>query len=138
LQTVVYNNLPIKLFVWNNNGYLSIRTTQTKFFEGRFIGTDEQCGISFPEVKKIADAYGIPYSKAASLVELDKLLPQALTVEGPVLFEVIAPPDQPIIPAVSSGKRADGTMISKPLEDMAPFLDRNEFRREMIVQPVKE
>lgn len=138
LQTVVHNKLPIKLFVWNNNGYLSIRTTQSKFFDGRFIGTDSASGVSFPDLNKIADAYGIPYLKAATLAELDSVLPQALATDGPVLFEVIAPANQQIVPAVSSVKRADGTMLSKPLEDMFPFLEREEFLREMIVKPIQE
>ncbi|HEX9972772.1 MAG TPA: thiamine pyrophosphate-dependent enzyme, partial [bacterium] len=65
LQTIVHHDLPIKIFVWNNNGYLSIRATQTKFFEGRLMGADPTSGVSFPSLRKIARAYGIKYFKAS-------------------------------------------------------------------------
>lgn len=138
LQTVVHYNLPLKLFVWNNNGYLSIRATQRKFFDGRAIGTEKESGISFPEVEKIALAYGIQYYCAKTVGELDEALQKTLDYNGPVLCEIICPENQEIIPAVSSLKREDGTMVSKPLEDMYPFLERAEFMEQMIVKPLEE
>lgn len=138
LQTIVQNKLPIKLFIWNNNGYLSIRTTQKKFFEGRIMGTEEATGISFPEAEKIAFAYGIPFFLATEVDELDKILEQVFAIPGPVLCEIICPEDQEVIPTVSSAKRADGTMVSKPIEDMYPFLDRDEFAQQMIIKPIDE
>ena len=138
LQTIVQNKLPIKLFIWNNNGYLSIRTTQKKFFEGRIMGTEEATGISFPEVEKIALAYGIPFFRAAEVNELDEVLDKVFAIEGPVLCEIICPEDQEVIPTVSSAKRSDGSMVSKPIEDMYPFLDRDEFLEQMIVKPIDE
>jgi len=138
LQTIVQYQLPIKIFVWNNNGYLSIRTTQTKFFEGRLMGTDSNCGISFPELKKIANAYGIKYYIAEKVADLNVVLPQVMDENTPVLCEIINPEMQEIIPTVSSMKRNDGTMVSKPIEDMYPFLDRDEFHSQMIVKPIEE
>jgi acetolactate synthase I/II/III large subunit len=138
LQTIVYLNLPIKIFVWNNNGYLSIRASQQKFFEGRFIGTDSSNGVSFPELEKIADAYGIKFNKVSNNSELKYTIEQVLNFKGPVLCEVIVPPDQAVIPVASSSQKTDGTIISKPLEDMFPFLDRKTFYSEMLVKPVKE
>lgn len=138
LQTIVQYQLPIKIFVWNNNGYLSIRATQTKFFDGRLMGTDSNCGISFPELKKIADAYGIKYYKAEKLEDLDVVLPQVMAENAPVLCEIMNPEMQEIIPTVSSVKRDDGTMVSKPIEDMYPFLAREEFEKEMINKPIEE
>lgn len=138
LQTIVQNKLPIKLFIWNNNGYLSIRTTQKKFFEGRIMGTEEATGISFPEIEKIAVAYSIPFFRAAEVNELDEVLDKVFAIKGPVLCEIICPEDQEVIPTVSSAKRADGTMVSKPTEDMYPFLDRDEFLEQMIVKPIDE
>ena len=114
LQTLVHHNIPIKLVVWNNNGYLSIRTTQKKFFSGREIGTDDESGVSFPETKKIALAYSIPYFSSKSIKTLQKTLLNAFKLEGPVIIEVFCPPMQEIIPTASSLKLADGRMISKP------------------------
>lgn len=138
LQTVVHNRLPVKLFVWNNDGYLSIRATQSKFFEGRFIGTDSTSGVSFPDTGKIAAAYGIKFFRVHSSEELVGTLDEVLAFEGPVICEVLCVRDQEIVPTVSSWKKPDGTMVSRPLEDMYPFLDRDEFRREMIVSPLPE
>ena len=136
LQTVKHYNLPIKLFVWNNNGYLSIRATQDKFFEGRRIGTDPTSGVSFPEVEKIAHAYDLPYLRINNVAELRKKLKQIISSEGPVVCEVICPESQEIIPAVSAVKNKDGSMTSKPIEDMYPYLDRNEFDDEMIIKSI--
>ncbi|RKZ38892.1 MAG: thiamine pyrophosphate-binding protein [Gammaproteobacteria bacterium] len=138
LQTIVHYNFPIKLFIWNNNGYLSIRATQRKFFNSRFIGTDPKSGVSFPNIEKLSIAYGIKYYKLELVEQLEQDIKQVLAYDGPVLCEVICPPDQEIIPAVSSLKKDDGTMVSKPLEDMYPFLPRDEFYENMIVEPVKE
>jgi acetolactate synthase-1/2/3 large subunit len=138
LQTIVYNKLPVKIFVWNNDGYLSIRATQSKFFEGRFIGTDKTSGVSFPDTERIAKAYGIRYFKISESSKLDETLENILACQEPVLCEVICLRDQEVVPTVSSYKKADGTLISKPLEDMYPFLDRAEFLSNMIVKPLSE
>lgn len=136
LQTIKHYNLPVKLIVWNNNGYLSIRATQNKFFDGRRIGTDPESGVSFPEVEKIANAYGLPYVKINNVSELKEKLSDVLTASGPVICEVICPENQEIIPAVSAVKNDDGSMTSKPIEDMYPFLERDEFLNEMIVKSI--
>ena len=138
LQTIKHYNLPIKIFVFNNNGYLSIRATQRKFFDGRFLGVDSKSGISFPDLKKIAKAYGIKFFQASKVDDLDGVLKQVLECNNPVICEIKCPNDQEIIPTVSSIKKPDGTMISKPLEDMYPFLSREEFLKEMIIRPIKE
>ena len=138
LQTIVHYKLPLKLFVWNNNGYLSIRATQKKFFEGREIGTDKNSGISFPEIKNIAKAYGIKYFLAREVSELDTVLKDVMDYTGPVICEIICPENQEIVPAVSSLKKDNGTMVSKPLEDMYPFLSREEFFKEMINKPLED
>lgn len=138
LQTVVHYDLPVKIFVWNNDGYLSIRASQSKFFEGRFIGTDKTSGVSFPEVEKIANAYGIKYFRVADSARLDGVLDEVIAYPKAVLCEVICLRDQEIVPTVASYRKEDGSMVSRPLEDMYPFLDREEFRREMIVKPLSE
>lgn len=138
LQTVVHYELPVKIFVWNNDGYLSIRASQSKFFESRFIGTDKTSGVSFPEVEKIANAYGIKYFRVAESAKLDGVLDEVLAYPKAVLCEVICLRDQEIVPTAASYRKEDGSMVSRPLEDMYPFLDRDEFRKEMIVKPVEE
>jgi len=136
LQTIKHYNLPVKVIVWNNNGYLSIRATQDKFFDNRRIGTDSKSGVSFPEVERIASAYELPYVKINNVAELREKLEDVIVTSGPVICEVICPENQEIIPAVGAVKNDDGSMTSKPIEDMYPFLDRDEFLNEMIVKPV--
>jgi len=138
LQTIVHYDLPIKTFVWNNDGYLSIRSSQSKFFEGRFIGTDKTSGVSFPDTEKIANAYGIKYFRAADSASLDDVIEEVLNYPKAVICEVMCLRYQEIVPTVSSYKKKDGTMVSRPLEDMYPFLDREEFNKEMIVKPLAE
>lgn len=138
LQTVVYYKLPVKIFVWNNNGYLSIRATQSKFFNGHFIGTDKSSGVSFPSLKAIAKAYGIKYYSVSKSRRLDQAIAEVLRQKVAVICEVACQPNQEIVPTVSSLRKDDGTMVSKPLEDMYPFLDRKVFSSEMIIKPVAE
>jgi len=138
LQTVVHHQLPLKLVVWNNNGYLSIRTTQRKFFSGRELGTGTKSGLSLPDTEKIAAAYGIPFIQVSEYGLLDEALEKMMNTKGPVILEVMCPENQEIIPTASSKKTLDGQMVSKPLEDMYPFLRRDEFLSNMIVPPVSE
>jgi len=139
LQTIVHYNLPIKLFIWNNNGYLSIQTTQRKFFDGRIFGADNNSGISFPNTEKIANAYGIKYFLAKNVDELDQILQDTMNyLAGPVICEIICPERQEIIPTTASIRKDDGTMISMPLENMYPFLNRKDFEDEMINKPVQD
>jgi acetolactate synthase-1/2/3 large subunit len=138
LQTIAHNKLPVKIFVLNNNGYLSIRATQNKFFEGRLIGTDDSSGVSFPDTKKIAYAYNLPYMKIAKSSTLKQDLKKALDHKGPLICEVMCLPGDAVIPTASSVRREDGTMVSKPLEDMFPFLSREEFLSNMIVKPLED
>jgi acetolactate synthase-1/2/3 large subunit len=138
LQTIVYHDLPIKIFVWNNDGYLSIRTTQTRYFEGRLIGTDKSSGLSFPSLEKIAYAYGIKYFMIKDSDKLDEVLELVLDYPNAVICEVMCLRDQEIIPTVASYRKEDGTMVSKPLEDMYPFLDREEFYNNMLIKPLDD
>ncbi len=138
LQTIVHNDLPIVIFVWNNNGYLSIRATQSKFFEGRLLGTDSSSGVSFPSLEKIAYAYGLKYFRIERSANLTEQLSKILAYPHAVLCEVMCNPAQEVVPTVSSLRKEDGSMVSKPLEDMYPFLDGEEFYSEMIVPPLGE
>src|SRR3989344_6228373 len=138
LQTIVEYKLPITLFIWNKDGYLSVRSTQNRIFQGRLAGTDATNGLSFPDTKKIADAYGIAFIKLEGGQNLGGRIQEVLQMPGPVICEVMCIRDQEIVPTVSSKKLDDGRMISKPLEDLYPFLDREEFKQQMIVKPLDE
>ena len=138
LQTIKHHNLPIKVMVMNNGGYQSIRATQSNFFDGRKIGTDNESGISFPSVEKISAAYGLPFVKIDNSNELAQKLKKVINHKGPLICEVNCSNDQQIIPTVRSAKNADGSMISMPIEDMHPALEREEFHKEMIVKSLSD
>ena len=133
LQTLLNYKLPVKLFVYNNGGYLSIKTTQRAFFEGRFMGSEAGSGVILPSFEKIASAYGLPYFRLANNQELDSKLPKVFATEGPVLVEVMLDPFEVLGPKAASKRLPDGTMVSAPLEDMAPFLPRDEFSANMLI-----
>ena len=126
LQTLLNYKLPVKLFVYNNGGYLSIKTTQRAFFNGRFMGSEAGSGVILPSFEKIAAAYGLPYFRLKNFA-----------TEGPALVEVMLDPFEKLGPKAASKKLPDGTMVSAPLEDMAPFLPREEFAANMLI-PVIE
>jgi len=134
LQTIKHHNLPIKLFVWNNGGYLSIRTTQKKFFQGREIGTDEDSGVSFPDLGRIAYAYDLDYVKISDYDSLTESLSTIFSIKVPMIIEVMCKKWQEVIPTLQGRKNPDGTISAPPLEDMYPFLPRDEFYDNMIVE----
>jgi acetolactate synthase-1/2/3 large subunit len=136
LQTVVHHQLPVKLFVLNNNGYLSIRLSQKGFF-GDVIGESPQSGVSFPKMEKIAKAYGIPYLRLDKKLFAEPLQ-KALDLAGPVICEVMLDPEQGFEPRQSSRQLADGRIISAPLEDMFPFLEREELMENLLIPPWEE
>jgi acetolactate synthase I/II/III large subunit len=136
LQTLVTYKLPVILFVLNNGGYLTIKLMQQNHF-GRYVGSDPGSGVICPDIIKVATAYGIPSLRINNQRELDQQLDSVLNQTGPFICEIMMPEDQPLIPRVSSLKKPDGTIISKPLEDLYPFLDREEFAANMIVTPVE-
>lgn len=133
LQTLLNYKLPVKLFVYNNGGYLSIKTTQRAFFNGRFMGSEAGSGVILPSFEKIAAAYGLPYFRLKNNQVLDAKLPEIFATEGPALVEVMLDPFEKLGPKAASKKLPDGTMVSAPLEDMAPFLSREEFAANMLI-----
>jgi acetolactate synthase-1/2/3 large subunit len=136
LQTILHYNLPVKLFIWNNDGYLSIRASQKNYFKERYIGEGARSGVSMPDTLKICAAYGISAARVSELAQLDAAIRVALETPGPYVLEVITPPAQAIIPTVSSRINPDGSMSSRPLEDMAPFLDREEYRSNLLIDEI--
>ena len=133
LQTVAHHRLPIKLFVLNNEGYISIRQTQDAFFDSRYAGCHSQSGVSFPVTTRLAAAYGLPAVVIEDNAGLAAALDEVLAMTGPVICEVRLTTDYRFEPKLSSEKLPDGRIMSKPLEDMFPFLDREEFRDNMIL-----
>ena len=103
---------------------------------GRFVGTDPSSGVSCPDIIKIARAYGIKSMRISNQHSLEQNLDKVLAEPGPFICEILMPPSQPLIPRVSSLKLPDGSIVSKPLEDLYPFLDRIEFNKNMIIQPL--
>lgn len=135
LQTIVQYNLPIKLFVLNNNGYLSIRLSQRNMF-GRVTGESSKSGVSFPDIVKIAGAYGIPAIRI-TYEDIDDGIVFALNHPGPIICDVFLDPDQPFEPRISSKQLPNGQIISSNLEDMFPFLEEQEMADNMLV-PYKQ
>ena len=138
LATIKHNKLPIKLFIFNNNGYLLIRQTQKNFMDGRLFGESPKTGVWCPDALKIADAYEIKGVRISHPSEVDKKIEEVMEYDGPVICDVITPEWQLIIPRIASEKLPDGTLIAKPYEDMYPFLDREELRSNMIIKPEDE
>ncbi len=127
LATVKQNKLNLKIFVINNNGYLLIRHTQKTHLEGRLMGESPKTGLYIPDSIKIAKAYGIKSVRISTPRGIDRTLQKILAYEGPMVIDVVSPEWQLIIPRVSSEKTRDGRLISKPFEDLYPFLPREEF-----------
>ena len=137
LQTMHHYNIPLKLFVVNNNGYLSIRNTQDNYFNGRHAGSDPQSGVSCPDLKKVAWAYNIKYEKILNQNDLENKIEDIINYKYPIICEVFTDQKQQIVPSVSSKTLPDGSMVSAPLEDMWPFLSKEELENEMIIKPVE-
>lgn len=134
LQTILTNRLPIKIFLINNSGYHSIRITQTNLFNKNFVGIGEESGdLSFPEFRKIAQAFGYRYYAAHSNAQMKAVVDEVLSLEGPVFTEIFTDTEQVWEPKSSTKRLPDGTLVSPPLEDLAPFLPREELEKQMFI-----
>lgn len=138
LQTIVTNKLPIVIFVINNQGYHQIRLTQKNIFKNKLVGVGpESEDLGFPDFEKIAFAYGIPYYRCRNDNELPGIIGQVLGEQGYVLCEVFVSAKQPYDPKSAAKRLEDGTLVSPPLEDMAPFLSKEELRENMMISMVE-
>ena len=131
LQTIAHHKWPIKLFVLNNGGYLSIRQTQTNFF-GLRVGESPVSGVSFPDMQKLAIAYGLAGSRIESTADYPRLR-EILDAPGPAVCEVMFDPSQEFEPRLKSRQLPDGTIVSPNLEDMFPFLDPEELQANLLI-----
>ena len=138
LETIHRLNLPIKFFYLNNNGYGSIMAMQRSYFEGHYVGSEPQSGLTFPDIVKVGQAYGLATFRIKNHVELQEKIRAVLATPGPVICEVMVDPLQVQMPRVTSVLLEDGTLRSKPMEDLWPFLDREEFLKNMVIPPLQE
>lgn len=138
LQTIITNKLPIKIFLINNQGYHSIRQTQNNLFKEHCkIGIGPESGdLSFPDFGKLSQAFGYPYYEAHSNEEMKKAVDDTLATEGPAFCEIFVSTVQNFEPKSATKRLEDGTLVSPPLEDLAPFLDREEFQKNMVIKPI--
>jgi len=133
LQTIVHYNLPIKIFVFSNKGYVSIRLTQEGLFNGKLVASSPETGVSIPNMIKIAKAYGIPCITINNNSELKTKIKKVLSGNSPFFCEVKTSPDQKFYPKASSMKLPNGSFVSRPLEDMQPLLSREELKSNMYI-----
>ncbi|NCD70753.1 thiamine pyrophosphate-binding protein [Mucilaginibacter agri] len=133
LQTMVQLHLPIKLFIFNNDGYLMIKHTQNALFDGRRAGVDKKSGVSCPDFSALAKAFNIPAFQIRTWENFDTILPQVQEIDGPVICEVFMHPQQMFVPKLSLAIMPDGTLVSPPLEDLSPVIPRDELRENMII-----
>lgn len=140
LQTILTNKLPIKIFLINNNGYHSIRLTQNNLFKEHCkVGIGPESGdLSFPEFEKIAKAFGYPYYSAHSNAEMKRAVDTVLALDGPAFCEIFTDTKQVWEPKSSTKRLPDGTLVSPPLEDLAPFLPREELEKQMFIPLMPE
>ena len=137
LATVQRLGLPIKLFIANNDGYASIRASQSGYFH-LLTGADSTSGMTLPDLEAVAKAYDLPFVRISEKSTLNQQIREVLEFSGPIVCEVIVAPNEERIPRASSYIKPDGSMGSKPLEDLFPFLDRKEFRSNMFIPTIED
>ena len=137
LAVVARYQLPIVFFVVNNDGYASIRNSQDGYFKLR-VGADPTSGLTLADLEKLAAAYGVPYCRIAERQHLSDEVAKVLAQRGPMICEIMAPSDEVRAPRLTSVQREDGSMVTKPLEDLWPFLPREELRENMLVPLIEE
>ena len=138
LQTIVGRNMDIKVIVLSNDGYSSIRQTQQNYFPDNVVGCGPESGLTFPDFVRLGDAFGFATRRCSSHLDLSEKIRETISSEGPQLLEVVLDPEQPFSPKLSSRQLEDGSMVSSPLEDLAPFLSRGELAENMLIPVVEE
>lgn len=133
LQTIVGQRIPAKIFLYNNSGYHSIRQSQQAHFNGFSVGCGPDSGVTFPEFGKIAAAFGLAYRCTTDHSDIRAAIAETLAADGPAICEIMVDKEQNFAPKLSSRRLEDGTMVTAPLEDLAPFLPREEFESNMLI-----
>jgi acetolactate synthase-1/2/3 large subunit len=137
LETIRAQRIPVKLIVVNNNVYSIIRRRQKELFRNRTIGTDPANGVTVPDFEKVAELFSLGYQRIEGIEGLEDGLARLMCTDGPVLCEVMGKADQEYV-EVSHAKNSDGKFVRRPLEDQWPFLEREVFTSEMIVEPIDQ
>lgn len=133
LQTIVHHRLPVKIIIFNNDGYLMIKHTQKALFAGRYSGSDQKSGVTCPDFSKVAYAFDIPAFQIRTWEDVHAIIPKVQAIDGPVICEVFTHPEQPFVPKLSLVQNKDGSIVSPPLEDLSPLLPRSEMRKNMLI-----
>lgn len=133
LQTIVGQKIPVKIFLYNNFGYHSIRQAQQAYLNGYSVGCGPDSGVTFPEFAKIAAAFGLAYLSTSDHADMADAIAKTLATPGPAICEVFIDKEQNFSPKVSSRRLEDGSMVTAPMEDLAPFLSREELQENMLI-----
>ncbi|MBI1979464.1 MAG: thiamine pyrophosphate-binding protein [Elusimicrobia bacterium] len=137
-QTLFHYKIPLKLFILNNREYVTIKHTQTAYFQGRYVASEPNSGYSAPDFEKVARAYGLETDCIRNHGELETKIKAILSKEGSVVCDVRLPSDQPLLPILLQHRRSDGTIVTDPIERLSPYLPEEEFRKNMIVPPLED
>jgi acetolactate synthase-1/2/3 large subunit len=138
LQTIAGYGMPVKVFLLNNNGYVSIFQTQRNFFNGVEVGGGPKSNVTFPDFSKVVTAFGFGYSRAARHEELGDAIKAALETCGPAVCEIFLDETVPFAPKLGAKQHPDGRITSPALEDLSPFLPREVLRENMLIDLVDE
>ena len=138
LQTIVGNRLPIKIFILNNSGYASIFQTHRNFFGGVEVGGGPKSGVTFPDFGRLSEAFGMPFRRCARHEEMALTIAETLAVDGPAVCEIMLDENQPFAPKLGAKQWPDGRITSPPLEDLSPFLSREELRGNMLIDLIED
>ena len=135
LQTIIGNNLPIKIFILNNSGYVSMFQTQKNFFNGTEFGAGPKSGVNFPNFEKLSAGFGIEFERCNNHDELTSKISKVLKTNGPVICEIMIDEKQVFAPKLGAKIHSDGSITSPPLEDLSPFLPKDELEENMLIKP---
>jgi acetolactate synthase-1/2/3 large subunit len=138
LQTIIGSNLPIKIFILNNSGYVSIFQTHRNFFNGVEVGGGPKSGVTFPDFAKLSAAFGFPFTRCHDHSALEGAIARTLDGAGPAICEIMIDENQPFAPKLGAKQHPDGRITSPPLEDLSPFLSREVLRDNMIIDMVED
>ena len=132
LQTIAHYKLPIKIIIFNNDGYLMIKHTQKNIAQGRYAGVDKESGVSCPDFSKLAYAFGFPSWQIRTWDDFDNMIGDFMNCKTPAICEVFMDPEQYFYPKLGLSVQKDGSYISPPLEDLSPFIDRDILEKNML------
>lgn len=133
LQTIAHHKLPVKIIIFNNDGYLMIKHTQKALFQGRYSGTDQKSGVTCPDFTELAKAFKFENFQIRTWENFDEVIPKMMNTKGPTIVEVFMHPEQLFVPKLSLAPQKDGSIVSPPIEDLFPFLDRAVLKENMII-----